>query len=1060
MKKRFLASLLSLVMLLTMLPVTAFAAGTLEAITSVGTLSVTATKDSNSKLALTVKSAAEEGQEAQAVNAYSYLLHTAAVTADDYLSALNAESATPVAVTNGTLGDVTVTDGITHVIVYTVVADGETDAGKINAWACVEIKSDTEETPNPDTIAALTFTATKDTANKVTLTGTGDDASIQFSADNAKYKLGTESDLTEPTTDTDALSDYTAWSADITADTNTHIAVAYIENSKITKWGKAEITSASTPPTTYTITVDDKIQNGSVTVSPEGPVAAGTEVTVTPTADQGYDLSAITVTADGKTVDVSNDHKFTMPASNVTVSASFVSSATPTHTITVTESQNGTVATNPDGSAAEGATVTITATPDADYLVDTITVVDGNKAEVEVTDNTFTMPESDVTVTVTFKAVQKYTITIPTVANGTITTEPAGSAAEGTEVTIKAEPASGYKLGTVTVTKADNTTVTVENSKFTMPAENVTVTATFTEMSATEHTITIATATNGTVTTSPATAAEADSEVTINATADAGYEVDTTTVTKTGDANTIVAVTNGKFTMPAYDVTVTVTFKTATPAPAEKYTIKFAAGTGASGTMANVEVAKNASGATEYPVPACTFTAPTGKEFDVWTVTPSTVTITNGKLSIPADFDTATEITLTATWKPAVQKRYIVIAEGITNGTVTTNPPAGVVAVGTEVTVIATPADGYKLGAITVVDYQKNPVAVTGDKFTMPNSDVTVSATFVKEISITEEGNVSTDGNVTADIKPSDADLTEKIEEAKKATGDNQAVTFEVTVPETDKAKAETANVTLSKAAVKSVSDENLAVIVKTPVATVTVPAATMKDITSKADGNNVKMVVDKPKTSDVPATVQHVGAFDVRFEDSKGEVTVNKPLKLKMKVNTTASKVFVYLYKAGKAYFLDSATKQYDVVGGFVEFEVKHLSTYVAQAAKNDDATADKTPSVVTPLGLSIAKDTNGNHGLLTVTGTKANTPYLVQFKAGTSADATCMINVITATDTSFELYTTEPTATNSFVVEVWELKSADEPFVGKFGVANAVEPMVYGGKLFKAFGSGEEIK
>ena len=258
----------------------------------------------------------------------------------------------------------------------------------------------------------------------------------------------------------------------------------------------------------------------------------------------------------------------------------------------------------------------------------------------------------------------------------------------------------------------------------------------------------------------------------------------------------------------------------------------------------------------------------------------------------------------------------------------------------------------------------------------------------------------------------------------------------------------------------KSVSDENLAVIVKTPVATVTVPAATMKDITSKADGNNVKIVVDKPKTSDVPATVQHVGAFDVRFEDPKGEVTVNKPLKLKMKVNTTASKVFVYLYKAGKAYFLDSATKQYDVVGGFVEFEVKHLSTYVAQAAKNDDATADKTPSVVTPLGLSIAKDTNGNHGLLTVTGTKANTPYLVQFKAGTSADATCMINVITATDTSFELYTTEPTATNSFVVEVWELKSADEPFVGKFGVANAVEPMVYGGKLFKAFGSGEEIK
>lgn len=56
------------------------------------------------------------------------------------------------------------------------------------------------------------------------------------------------------------------------------------------------------------------------------------------------------------------------------------------------------------------------------------------------------------------------------------------TAREGTEVTLTPNPDSGYKLSSYTVTKAGGGTVTVTDSKFTMPGENVTVTATFTQL--------------------------------------------------------------------------------------------------------------------------------------------------------------------------------------------------------------------------------------------------------------------------------------------------------------------------------------------------------------------------------------------------------------------------------------------------------------------------------------------------------------------------------------------------------------------------------------------------
>lgn len=73
-----------------------------------------------------------------------------------------------------------------------------------------------------------------------------------------------------------------------------------------------------------------------------------------------------------------------------------------------------------------------------------------------------------------------YTVTCDAVTNGTLSVDKS-TAAEGDTVTITATPADNYKLDTLKVVAADGTDVTVTDNKFTMPAQNVTVKATFVE---------------------------------------------------------------------------------------------------------------------------------------------------------------------------------------------------------------------------------------------------------------------------------------------------------------------------------------------------------------------------------------------------------------------------------------------------------------------------------------------------------------------------------------------------------------------------------------------------
>lgn len=76
-----------------------------------------------------------------------------------------------------------------------------------------------------------------------------------------------------------------------------------------------------------------------------------------------------------------------------------------------------------------------------------------------------------------------YNVTIAdNITNGTVTASPT-SAAENATVTLTATPATGYEFGSWNVTNASTSeAITVTNNKFTMPAANVNVSATFNEI--------------------------------------------------------------------------------------------------------------------------------------------------------------------------------------------------------------------------------------------------------------------------------------------------------------------------------------------------------------------------------------------------------------------------------------------------------------------------------------------------------------------------------------------------------------------------------------------------
>ncbi|MGE0076233.1 MAG: T9SS type A sorting domain-containing protein, partial [Bacteroidales bacterium] len=173
----------------------------------------------------------------------------------------------------------------------------------------------------------------------------------------------------------------------------------------------------------------------------------------------------------------------------------------------------------------------------------------------------------DVTVTAQFEALPQ-TLTMATVANGTITATPSEGIVTDTEITLSTTPAEGYKLIENSLcaykTGDESVTVSIVEGKFAMPAFDVTVTAEFEQIPAATYSVTVASGiTNGTLTVEPNTNVAAGAEVMLTATPSAGYRLKEGSLKahQTGNESATVTITDSKFAMPSYNVTVTCQFE-------------------------------------------------------------------------------------------------------------------------------------------------------------------------------------------------------------------------------------------------------------------------------------------------------------------------------------------------------------------------------------------------------------------------------------------------------------------------------------------------------------------
>lgn len=315
--------------------------------------------------------------------------------------------------------------------------------------------------------------------------------------------------------------------------------------------------------TKYSLTVVDG--NGS------GKYSAGDEVIISASIPEGKEFD-VWIGLDNVEIIAGNTDTeavtIKMPESDLEVTATYKDAVVipDSYNINITPTSNGSIETN-KVTAAAGTKIILVITPDIGYVLDTLNITDTSSNILTIDgDNSFTMPESDVSITATFRLEKQeplpedeYRVNIVTPANGTVSVDKTFAKVNDL-ITITTKPDSGYATDTITVVDGSSNPVSVQNGKFTMPASNVTVIVTF-KQSTTEkpsYKVNLGKVENGKLSVDKSTAKEGEIVV-ITATPNNGYILSTLKVID--QAFQEVLVQDGKFTMPAKEVLVQAMFK-------------------------------------------------------------------------------------------------------------------------------------------------------------------------------------------------------------------------------------------------------------------------------------------------------------------------------------------------------------------------------------------------------------------------------------------------------------------------------------------------------------------
>ena len=446
-----------------------------------------------------------------------------------------------------------------------------------------------------------------------------------------------------------------------------------------------------------------------------------------------------TPTADGTA-------KFTVKAENSVgsdtkeLSITIAKAAPAEHTVTVKTDGNGTASASPAKAVAD-TEIALTATPNGGYhfkewLVESPT-------GLVITNNKFTMPDSNVEIKAIFEEDAPPVPTDPAKPNISVT---------GTYTyngSVHTATVNGYDLATMdisgnTATDAGDYTVRV-TSKTGKWADGSTdaVTAAWSIGKATQE------APNGLIGVAPTTEGGGDGKISGVTdkmeyrmadksiyTACSGTEIENLSA---GNYFVRYAEDNNHFAGP--DVAVTV----GEGAPLADCTITFN-GNGGSGSMEPVTVKAE----TNYILPECGFTAPADQEFKAWE-------IGGTEYKVGDSYTVNGDIEIKALWKNSVitPSTYTVTVSNDGNGTGAATPSTA--AAGTTIILTAMPKEGYHFKEWQVIS---GGVTIKNNKFTMPDNNVEVKAIFEEDTppAPTEHTvTVTSGGNGTASASPAKA---------------------------------------------------------------------------------------------------------------------------------------------------------------------------------------------------------------------------------------------------------------------------------------------------------------
>ncbi|MBP9995137.1 MAG: T9SS type A sorting domain-containing protein [bacterium] len=467
--------------------------------------------------------------------------------------------------------------------------------------------------------------------------------------------------------------------------------------------------------------------------------AAGTTVTLSTDFNLGYTLNYFMV--DGVQI-VGNT--FEMPEHDVTVSVAYNTLDMYAITfdpeidddiISVSATYNG----EPVTEAPAGTVITLSySNLDEGYTFNYWTL---NGAQL--TGSTFEMPEEDAKIGVNLTERERYDVTIDSDVQDYITADPSSDILGGTTVTLTISPATGYVLTELHVLdegeNEQDVTIT-ENSNirtFIMPESNVTVSAVFSPV----YNVSIDMAlvggsisqmsTQGTLTAYPA-----GTQVFLFANPDEDYsfvEDSFIVIRSDGEIGPTVTYTNMmySFIMPESNVTVSATFNKTAFAVSQVITPM------SSGSFAIDKTAHVGIGET---VTLSYFNASPGYYFDFEDVNSLVVKRNDNQETVEVNnYDNiyqfampTSDVTVTATFKEL--PRYSVFVGDVVNGTIYLYDPYQNILAGDIIYFNVEPETGYTLESITVTPEEGNPFEPTQQYdfyyFTMPSSNVTISATF------------------------------------------------------------------------------------------------------------------------------------------------------------------------------------------------------------------------------------------------------------------------------------------------------------------------------------------